>query len=235
MQIKNGTLYELRKQYTSELQEYLEGGGETTLERAYELGRKAIAEGRGILDITAIHQEALIAILPNTPATETGDIISKAAQFFAECMAPFEMTFRGFQESIARLHNLNYTLEQSEMKLRSVVQAANDAIISSDNNGNIISWNKRAQNIFGYTEDEVLGKQLTILMPERYRDVYSNGMERQRSSDEPKYYGRTLESHGLNKNGIEFPVEISIASWGKEHFSLVLFAISPIARRPRNS
>ncbi len=75
------------------------------LERAYELGRRAIADGLGVLDI--------------------------AAQFFAEGIAPFEMTFRGFQESITKLHDLNKTLEQSELKFRSVVHAANDAIISS--------------------------------------------------------------------------------------------------------
>src|SRR5438876_9418197 len=57
-------------------------------------------------------------------------------------------------------------LRKSEMRLRSVTQSANEAIISADQEGNIIFWNSGAQAIFGYAEEEVLGKPLTILMPE---------------------------------------------------------------------
>ncbi|MDL5502618.1 MAG: PAS domain S-box protein, partial [Candidatus Methanoperedens sp.] len=122
-----------------------------------EIGRKAIADGKGILDMAAVHQDALVTVLPKTiKRGEIEETLKKAAQFFSESIAPFEMTFRGFQDSITGLYNLNKTLEQSEMKFRSVVQAANDAIISGRSNGSIISWNKCAETIFGYSEEEVL-------------------------------------------------------------------------------
>ena len=200
MQIKKNMLDDLEKKYASALADYLAGGGETALEHAYELGRKAIADGLGILDLATAHQKALVRVLPRVPQESAGTI-TKAAQFFAESIAPFEMTFRGFQESISRLNDLNRTLEQSEMKFRSVVQAANDAIISSDSNGKIISWNKGAQNIFGYAEKEVLGESVTILMPEKYRDIHSRYFEHFRSTGKSRNEGRTQESSGLRKDG----------------------------------
>jgi len=212
MQIKKKTLDELEKQYASTLVDYLAGGGETALERAYELGRKAIVDGLGILDIAGVHQKALVRVLPNT-LQDTPQTLKQAAQFFAESIALFEMTFRGFQESMSRLHDLNRTLEQSEMKFRSVVQAANDAIISSDSDGNIISWNNGAQTIFGYSEKELMGRPVTILMPEQYREIHIKEFERLRSTGEYKNKGKTHESQGLRKDGSEFPVEISIAIW----------------------
>ncbi len=234
MQIKNDTLCGLEKQYSSALQDYLAGRGETALERAYELGRKAIADKLGILDMAIVHQRALVRVLPRTlTPQESSDTIKKAAQFFAESMAPFEMTLRGFQESITELHSLNKTLEQSEMKFRSVVQAANDAIISVDRNGNIISWNKRAQTIFGYTEEEALGKSLSILMPKRYRDALSRELERFRETDESKYNGRTLEFYGLRKDGSEFPIEISIASWKTEEGTFFTGIVRDITERKK--
>ncbi|VVB94140.1 Chemotaxis protein CheY [uncultured archaeon] len=231
MQIKNDTLKELEKQYVLALEDYLAEGGERALERAYELGRRAIADGRGILDIAAVHERALVSVLLRTQEKER--TMKKAAQFFAESVAPFEMTFRGFQESIVKLQNLNRTLEQSEMKFRSVVEAANDAIISSDGNGNISSWNKRAQIIFGYAVEEVMGKPLIILMPEQYGDVHSMELGRIRSTGEPRNEGKTFESYGLRKDGTEFPIEISIAGWKTEDGTFFTGIIRDITEKKR--
>ncbi|MGB8217227.1 MAG: PAS domain S-box protein [Candidatus Methanoperedens sp.] len=228
MQTENEMLDKLEKEYASALSDYIDGGGETALESAYELGRKAIADGLGILDIASAHQKALASILRGTSNPET---MKKAAQFFAESIAPFEMTYRGFQESITELHNLNKTLEQSEMKFRSVVQAANDAIISSDSNGNIISWNKGAQTIFGYAEEEVLGRPVTILMPEQYREAHSRQFDRLRSTGKSRYKGKTHESQGMGKDGREFPVEISLATWKTEEGTFFTCILRDITER----
>ena len=58
-------------------------------------------------------------------------------------------------------------LEESEMRFRSVVQSANDAIILTDGKNDIIFWNKGAAAIFGYLEEEVLGKSIQHIMPWR--------------------------------------------------------------------
>ncbi len=104
-------------------------------------------------------------------------------------------------------------LKESEMRFRSVVQSAIDAIILADSDGNIISWNRGAQTIFGYEEKEILGKSLTILMPERYRAAHLKGLERVRSTGESSYLGKISELQGLRKDGSEFPLELSRAAW----------------------
>ncbi len=111
------------------------------------------------------------------------------------------------------LAELRETLRESEMRFRSVVQSAIDAIILADSDGNIISWNKGAQTIFGYEEEEVMGKPLTILMPERYRDAHLKGLERVRRTGKSNYIGKISELHGLRKDGSEFPLELSRATW----------------------
>ena len=98
---------------------------------------------------------------------------------------------------------------------RSVTQSATDAIISANSRGNIISWNKGAETIFGYSEEEVLGKPLTLLMPERYKGDHRKGLERVLSTGESDVIGKTVELHGLRNDGSEFPLEISLSTWKK--------------------
>lgn len=104
-------------------------------------------------------------------------------------------------------------LRESEIRFRSVAQSAKDAVIAADSSGNIIFWNNGARAIFGYEEEEVLGKPLTFLMPERYRDAHRRGLERYRSTGETRVIGKTVELHGLGKGGSEFPLELSLATW----------------------
>ncbi|MBM7693910.1 diguanylate cyclase (GGDEF)-like protein/PAS domain S-box-containing protein [Peribacillus deserti] len=114
---------------------------------------------------------------------------------------------------------------KSESKFRSVIESANDAIILADRQGAIISWNKGAEEIFGYHEKEALGRQLQLIIPEKYREAHQKGMERFLSSGEPQVIGKTVELQGLRKGGNEFPIELSIASWveeGKIYFSSII-------------
>ena len=100
-----------------------------------------------------------------------------------------------------------------EERFHSVTQSANEAIIVADGQGEIVSWNRGAEEIFGYEEQEVLGRPLTALMPERYRDAHLNGLGRFRSTGVAKVVGKAIELHGLRKDGSEIPVELSLAMW----------------------
>ena len=116
-----------------------------------------------------------------------------------------------------------------EITLRSVVQSAADAIVLADGEGNILSWNKAATSVFGYRERKVLGKSLTMLMPERYRAAHQRGLEHVRKTGESKLIGHTVELQGLRKDGNEFPLELSLASWharGEVYFSGIIRDIS---------
>jgi signal transduction histidine kinase len=108
----NNPLQALTKQYAVGLQDYLVGGEEIALQRAYELGRKAIAEGLGLLAVADAHHKALVKVLLHTQSQdEKARVLQGADTFFAESLAPFEMTLRGFREANVALLQLNGTLE----------------------------------------------------------------------------------------------------------------------------
>src|SRR2546427_10734568 len=102
-------------------------------------------------------------------------------------------------------------LRESEMRFRSVLQSALDAVIVADSRGIIMSWNKGAQSIFGYEEEEIVGQALTTLMPARYREAHEQGLARLRGTGDTRVIGKLLELHGLRKDCGEFALELSLA------------------------
>lgn len=104
-------------------------------------------------------------------------------------------------------------LQESESRFRSVAQSAHEAIISADQKGNILFWNRGAETIFGYEPDEVLGRPLSMLMPERYRSAHQAALSQVKEGNNSRVIGKTREFHGLRKDGSEFPLELSLARW----------------------
>jgi len=105
-------------------------------------------------------------------------------------------------------------LEHSEERFRSVVETAGDAIISVDSQGHIVFCNKSAELTFGYSLDELVGRPLTFIMPERFREAHQEAMDRVVSTGKSNIIGRAAEMAGLRKDGSEFPIELSLATWG---------------------
>lgn len=104
-------------------------------------------------------------------------------------------------------------LIESEERFRSVIESAPISVIVSST-CTIISWNPTSEEMFGYKEDEVLGKPITMLMPERFREVHEKAMQRIiKSGTLPKRLARNKEYVGLRKDGAEFPLELSVACW----------------------
>jgi signal transduction histidine kinase len=88
------------------------------LQEAYELGRRGLAEGLGVLDMASLHAEALGTILLRTPTPEDCmRTVSAASNFFAESLSPFEMTHRGYREANIALRHLNEMLEEEAKRI----------------------------------------------------------------------------------------------------------------------
>jgi PAS domain S-box-containing protein len=104
-------------------------------------------------------------------------------------------------------------LRESETKFRSVMESAIDAIISADVSGNIRSWNSAATALFGFTEEEVIGQPIELIIPERFRKLHQEGLHRVSSGGPSRVIGKTVEVAAVRKNGSEFPVELSLATW----------------------
>lgn len=102
---------------------------------------------------------------------------------------------------------------ETENTLKSITTSAKDAILLMDNNGTISFWNSAATDIFGYTKDEVFGKNLhEILAPVKYHGAYNNAFPKFKLSGEGPVVGKTLELSALRKSGEEFPMELSVSS-----------------------
>src|SRR5262249_32886773 len=77
-----------------------------------------------------------------------------------------------------------------------------------------------AERLFGFRESDAIGQPLSIIIPERYRELHSAGLNRVRAGGAQHVIGRTVELGGRRSDGSEFPVELSLASWsiGSERF-----------------
>ncbi|VVB84693.1 Methyl sulfide methyltransferase-associated sensor [uncultured archaeon] len=122
-------------------------------------------------------------------------------------------------------------LKESELRFRSVVQSANDAIILTDSAGNIISWNKGAKEIFGYTGEEMTGRPITHIIHERFINEHQKKSEGAGSTG--KSGRKIIESRGLRKDGTEFAIEISIATWKTEEERFYSAIIRDITERKK--
>ena len=101
-----------RERYGEVLKEYVETGGEAALERANELGRRALNERTNLVELAAMHHEALEELLEGEKDKKRlGAMLRTGAEFFAECLLPYEMARRGFQDVLQALRQVNETLE----------------------------------------------------------------------------------------------------------------------------
>ncbi len=102
------------------------------------------------------------------------------------------------------------SLESSEERFRSVVQTASDAIISVDARDRIVFWNRAAENVFGYTADEVIGRDAVMLLPESLRSLFIEMAEQVMPTP---VEGAQSEMLGLRKDGRQFHMELSRSAW----------------------
>ena len=116
-------------------------------------------------------------------------------------------------QDITERQRAEQALRASEERFRALAVSANDAIVSADSHGRITYFNPGAERLFGYAATEATGQPLTILMPERFREAHRAGLARYLATGEAHVVGKTVELAGRNKDGREFPLELSLASW----------------------
>ena len=104
-------------------------------------------------------------------------------------------------------------LRASEQRFRAVTDAAVDAIVSADSFGRLLSWNSGAERMFGWRAEEVVGRPLTVIIPERLRALHEAGITRVRQTGHSKLAGSVVELIGLHRDGSEFPIELSVGAW----------------------
>jgi PAS domain S-box-containing protein len=107
------------------------------------------------------------------------------------------------------LDGLEAQVRTGEEFHRAVVETASDAVVSIDHTGDILLANHATTKTFGYEPSELIGRPLTILMPEYLRDLHKEGLKRYQETGHRHIDWQSTELIGLRKNGEEFPIEVS--------------------------
>ncbi|HEC89356.1 MAG TPA: PAS domain S-box protein [Thermoplasmatales archaeon] len=108
---------------------------------------------------------------------------------------------------------MEHVVKEKEELFRTISDFAYDAIIMIDDNGCITYWNKAAERIFGYTRDEILGRNLhEILAPFHLYETFENAFTLFRETGDGIAIGKTLEMPFIKKDGTESVGELSISS-----------------------
>jgi len=124
-------------------------------------------------------------------------------------------------------------LKKSEEKYHSLIENANDAIISTNKDGIIISFNKKAEKMFGYVGEEIMGASITLLSPPSIREQQRKLFEEFKSTKNLHINGRTLEGKGLKKDGQEFPFEGSVCVLEIDEEHIITVIIRDITERKK--
>lgn len=159
----------------------------------------------------------------------------------AKQIEPFGYIVKPYQDDGLRaavevaLYNkeVSLRLRGSEERWRLLAENLNEGIILGDSSGEIIFWNRGAENIFGYSADEAVGKPMTFIFSEAIRKDYKKIIGRIISTGESDILGERLESIGLRKDWSRFPLELSFASWKSGEQIFLICVVRDITARKR--
>ncbi|HEX4031185.1 MAG TPA: PAS domain S-box protein [Terracidiphilus sp.] len=106
------------------------------------------------------------------------------------------------------------SLQSSEMHYRSVAETSPDVVVTVDRDSRILSINPSVKAVFGYEPEDLIGKSLTALIPERMRAAHLAGISRHLATGDRHIPWNGVQLPGLRKDGHEVPLEISFSSYG---------------------
>ncbi len=136
----------------------------------------------------------------------------------------------GHLYAVAR--DISPELEESE-RFQALLDAAPDAIILTDSMGAITYSNRQAEEMFGYKPEELEGKKIEVLVPKRFRKVHPSHREGYHHDPKTRPMGADLDLWAVNKDGTEFPVEISLAPLNIKDGRVVMAAIRDVTDRKK--
>ena len=120
-----------------------------------------------------------------------------------------------------------------EAKFRALMESASQAIVAVNHKGFIEIVNQKAEELFGYVREEMIGERLEMLLPERFREKHVGHRRDYFSRPHARPMGIGMDLSGRRKNGQEFPIEISLNYVEVAGNSLALSFITDISERLR--
>ncbi|HKX27063.1 MAG TPA: PAS domain S-box protein [Blastocatellia bacterium] len=121
-----------------------------------------------------------------------------------------------FNEMLIQIQDRDAHLRDSEESYRTVAETASDAIITIDHESKILFVNRATERIFGYMMPELLGRPLTMLMPQALRDAHTSGLAKYLATSQKHIPWHGVEVPGLHRTGREIPLDISFGEFVKD-------------------
>eukprot|EP00913_Durusdinium_trenchii_P028314 g26542.t1 len=141
----------------------------------------------------------------------------------------FGVLARAFQSMIGQVRERGEAVLQQEARIRAILATAADGIMTVNEEGTIESFNRAAEEIFGYPAEEVSGRSFTILYPEDEAREFSENLANYLQTGEAKMIGKTTETVGRRRDGSTFPVELAmseVALGDRKIFTTILRDVS---------
>jgi hypothetical protein len=148
-------------------------------------------------------------------------------------MAAMAMDELALQLELVRSRETTESLQRSEARLRTLMESASQAILGVDACGIIQMVNRQAEEMFGFTREELLGQAMELLLPDALREKHVAHRQAYFEEPRPRPMGIGMELRGRRKSGKEFPVEISLNHVNGGEDALAISFITDITERTR--
>ncbi|MEO1514060.1 MAG: PAS domain S-box protein [Bacteroidota bacterium] len=140
-------------------------------------------------------------------ANQIYNVIKKFRLLLGGCLAHEQL-----KQEMAERSKIQQELNASETKLRKIIDASLDGVITIDEAGIVTEWNDQASKIFGYEREEAIGQDMSqLIVPTQFRESHRRGMEHFLKTGEGPVLNTRIEIVGCDKSGREFPIELSIS------------------------
>ncbi|MZH02365.1 MAG: PAS domain S-box protein, partial [Nitrospinae bacterium] len=142
--------------------------------------------------------------------------------------------FNIYGHDITERKKIEDILKKNEKQTVTILSSSLEGIISIDISGIIKLVNPAIERLFGYANSELIGKNITTLMPESYREAHINGLKNYSKTSKNKMVGQLIETEGQKKDGTVFPIELAINTYSLEGQQMFMGTIRDISLRKQS-
>jgi PAS domain S-box-containing protein len=184
---------------------------------------------RLILSIMA--NQASLGLLEARLRSEQERVASELDRSIAQRATKLAVANRELRKEIADRERAGEDQRREEAQHRVIIEAANDVVVSMDERGVILLANPATRRIFGYDPGELVGRPMTVLMPDTMRKLHENGFKRYLATGKRHLNWQGVEVTALRKDGHEFPVEVSFGEFTSDGHKVFIGFIRDISER----
>ena len=155
-----------------------------------------------LMSVEGHEQEKILAVLENNVAGGLDEIKVMVSELSKRSVLDQEIAERAFNEA-QTYHAMN----------EAIFNAASIPVVCCDQDARIVRWNDAAALVFGWRDIEVIGKTVSIIVPDNLKVEHVLGFERYRNTGESHILGKIIDINALHRDGHIFPVKLSVAVW----------------------